>query len=258
MPTEPNTSLEELLAAAAAASPSDRITLRDPIAAFGADAIVALEPWLSDQRLSGFAVRAIGRAAVSDQSLAIRVLRTAYNATADTRVRGDIGDELRRLGAPPRSRQAKSGRKKVSEASRTWDDSDLTVGEYYTRAELQERYGGTIYRGISYPADADYIQVFSDPSKTDETGYRDRWVGPDEYWYAGQWDGLGDMELRSMNLRMLERSPNLHLFIAEDGGHRYEGRFNCDSHHPESSMNQGVPATAIVFELHRVVDTEAE
>ena len=256
MPTGPNVELDELLAKAAEASPSDRITFRDAIAGFGADAIVALEPWLSDQRLAAFAVRTIGRAAATDSDLAVRVLRAGYSSAPDKHLRSDIGDELRRLGAPPPSRRPRSKPRKASESSLPWDDSGLVVGAYYTRAELKERYGGTIYRGISYPEDATYIQLFSDPSKANETGYKDRWVGPDEYWYAGQWDGPGDMELRSMNLRLLERSPNLHLFIAEDEMQRYEGRFRCDSHHPEASINQGAPATAIVFELHREPELE--
>jgi hypothetical protein len=50
--------LERLLAAARDADGLTRIEYRDPIAAYGREAIRALANWLSDPTLAGFAVRA--------------------------------------------------------------------------------------------------------------------------------------------------------------------------------------------------------
>jgi hypothetical protein len=51
--------LDQLLASAGDADPSERIQFRDPIAAHGEDAIEAMTDWLGDQRLAAFAIRVL-------------------------------------------------------------------------------------------------------------------------------------------------------------------------------------------------------
>jgi hypothetical protein len=51
--------LDQLLEAAKAAGPGDRIEFRDRIAAYGTHAIPSLQDWLSDPRLGAFAVRTL-------------------------------------------------------------------------------------------------------------------------------------------------------------------------------------------------------
>lgn len=61
--------LDDLLARAREADGLTRISLRDPIAAFGVDAIEAMVPWAEGGRLAAFAVRVevIGPAIEADR-----------------------------------------------------------------------------------------------------------------------------------------------------------------------------------------------
>jgi hypothetical protein len=80
--------LAELLVAAEAADGLTRIEFRDRIAAFGLEAIRALEPWLQSPRLAPFAARTIAAAsplAPDEARAALRRARAfAAPATADT------------------------------------------------------------------------------------------------------------------------------------------------------------------------------
>lgn len=91
--------LDDLMRRARAADGMTRINLRDPIAAFGAQAVAMLVPWLTDPRLGAFAVRTIERAATSAEaaSLARKVLSEALTSSVEP-VRSDIVDALKRLG----------------------------------------------------------------------------------------------------------------------------------------------------------------
>lgn len=103
-------SLQELLDRAAAASPNDRIDLRDEIAAHGSEAIDGVRLWLADPDLWRFAVRVIGRAAdLGSRQAAVDVLRkAAKEAPLDQRI--DIDVELARLGAPGVTRSGQFGK----------------------------------------------------------------------------------------------------------------------------------------------------
>ena len=85
--------LEELLERARAASPNDRIELRDDLAAYGLSVVEALKPWLSDAALGRFAVRVIAAVArrPEDRDAAIAILRRAW--TTIPSLRSDI-DQL--------------------------------------------------------------------------------------------------------------------------------------------------------------------
>lgn len=242
-------SLHELLIGAAEAPPNYRIQFRDPIAAHGAAAAKALADWLMDASLAGFAVRTIGRSADVDRDAAVGVLRQALTLDLVRFIREDVIAELARLGVKPgpqpRARKAHGDPIAGLQA--------LARGQVYRRGVHLHAagLGGNVQKGISYPAGGSYVLLFSDPASITVWGYNDRWDGTDAYWYYGEWDGSGDMALTKGNLRVVERSPELHLFVAAPGGHRYEGRFRYHSHHQEVAKRDGVTANAIVFRLVR-------
>ena len=90
--------LEKLIAEAEAAPVSRRIELRDPIAAYGVEAVNAVEPWLKDEQMAAFAVRVLGRICGSGATgeaadAAARMLRSAKRR-ASPAIAGDIDWEL--------------------------------------------------------------------------------------------------------------------------------------------------------------------
>lgn len=94
-------SLDELLERARAATPNDRIELRDPIARHGVDGVEAVGEWLADPELCRFAVRIIGRAAdLGVREAAVVKLHAARDQTTPMQ-RADIDAELKRLGEIP-------------------------------------------------------------------------------------------------------------------------------------------------------------
>ena len=100
-----NASLDELMALAGRASPADRISYRDAIAAHGAEAILAITPWLGDNRLAAFAVRVVqtaGRA--GHQQAAFEALRSGRAAATSEDARRDIDAAL--LEFAPAGRRA--------------------------------------------------------------------------------------------------------------------------------------------------------
>jgi hypothetical protein len=104
--------IDELLAAAAAADGMTRIQYRDAIAEHGEAAIRGVEPWLGDDKLAFFAVRVIEHAATQAGAvgLARAALRRARRSCAQS-ARDDIDDALTRLdrtarGSPDSARPA--------------------------------------------------------------------------------------------------------------------------------------------------------
>ncbi len=138
-------------------------------------------------------------------------------------------------------------------ASPTRSPEELVVGKVYARGRDLHNYGlgGNRQKGISYPADGAYVLVFSDPVKGAEHGYKDTWVGSDQYRYFGEWDGTGDMTMTGGNAAIRDRSPEIHLFISATGGYRYEGRFRLEGYDIETTVRDGRQFNAIVFRLAR-------
>jgi hypothetical protein len=94
----PDEVLTNLLSEARAAAPNDRIGFRDPIAAHGGAAIAALAPWLSDESLVFFAIRAIGAAGANGaREAAVAALRSVPRSMSTSALR-DAESELQRLG----------------------------------------------------------------------------------------------------------------------------------------------------------------
>jgi hypothetical protein len=95
--------LAELLAAARAASRTERINYRDAIAASGVPAIDAIAPWIEEPEFAAFAVRVIAKVgAAGPRDAAIAALLSASEDVSQ-QVRRDIDDALARLGGrrPP-------------------------------------------------------------------------------------------------------------------------------------------------------------
>lgn len=101
--------LDELLATASAASPTERIEYRDPIATHGVNAIAAISPWLGDPQLGAFAVRviqAVGRQ--GHRAAAFGALESGLGTVANEAVRGDIAAGIAEF-APPGKRRVVAG-----------------------------------------------------------------------------------------------------------------------------------------------------
>jgi hypothetical protein len=88
--------LSELLVAARAASPTDRIGFRDQVAAYGADAIAAMGDWLRDERLCAFAVRVVAKAAGLAPAEARSALTLAL-AKSPSSCQRDAGEALQQI-----------------------------------------------------------------------------------------------------------------------------------------------------------------
>jgi hypothetical protein len=243
--------LKEAMIGAAEAPGPQRIEFRDPIAKFGAEAVVALEPWLHDPALAAFAVRTIVRtAAFGAQSQARRALVAAMASPISPVIAADLQSAIAVVGGTPRPKASGPAKR----ASRpTMPTKGLAVGRVYRRRDLHDGgWGGNRQSGISYPANGEHVLLFSDPAKAKEHGYRDRWTPDGIYHYYGEWSGTGDMTLSGGNQAILDRSPELHLFIAAPGGHRYEGHFECVGHEPEVTVRDNREFRAIVFLLRRL------
>ncbi len=100
--------LDELLASAGSADGMTRFEFRDPIAAFGEEAIQRLEPWIGDARLARFAVLTIACAGVrpSVAGLARTSLHRARTGCPKW-VRDDIDAALAGLGRSARVQSPK-------------------------------------------------------------------------------------------------------------------------------------------------------
>jgi hypothetical protein len=89
--------LTTLLEAARDASSIDRIVWRERIAAHGSQAIVAMEPWLTDPMMSAFAIQVIERAGANgNASQAVHTLFAA-RSTMPPIARADVEWALERL-----------------------------------------------------------------------------------------------------------------------------------------------------------------
>ncbi len=74
------TDLQDLLEAAKASNPGERIQLRDSIAAHGARAIPAMTGWFEDARLGAFAVRVLAR--IAEEQVNRRTVLGAFASEA--------------------------------------------------------------------------------------------------------------------------------------------------------------------------------
>jgi hypothetical protein len=248
--------LLDLLDQAREASVGSRIEYRDAIAAHGVAAIRAIRSWLGDASLVLFAIRVIEKAAATDvdaRRLAIEALRGVQGGAFAESAKRDALDAIRRLGGAVRPAQ---GTRREPTPRSSGSLPALIRGYGYRRRELREAgLLGNIYSGISYPADGDHACLFSGGPNSESYGYRDMPSGDSGYRYYGEWRGTRDMSLTGGNKVILDRSPNLYLFVNEGGGlHRFEGRFMVTGHETVVAEREGTIGEAIVFALERVAD----
>lgn len=248
--------LLDLLEEAREADLGSRIEFRDPIAAYGVAAIKEIRSWLGDQAMTSFAVRVIEKAASADAEaygLAIETLKTVRGGAFPEPARRDAEEALKRLGAA--SRGSPSPRAATQQRA-TGPIPALIRGYTYRRRDLREAgLLGNLYSGISYPAEGDHVCLFSGGSNSESYGYRDMPSGENRYRYFGEWRGTRDMSLTGGNSALLDRSPNLYLFVNEGNGlHRFEGRFMAAGHERVIAEREGTVGEAIVFTLERVAD----
>ena len=63
------------------------------------------------------------------------------------------------------------------------------------------------------------------------------------------------MSLTAGNMAILDRSPNIYLFVNRGGGlHVFEGRFQAIAHERVVAEREGTIGEAIVFTLERIAD----
>ena len=248
--------LLDLLDQAREADLATRIEFRDPIAAHGVAAITEIRSWLGDQAMVPFAIRVIETAASVDDDahrLAIETLRGVRGSAFVESARGDAQAALSRLGAairPPSNSRTATPRTSAGPIPA------LIRGYAYRRRDLREAgLLGNLYSGISYPAEGDHACLFSGGSGSESYGYRDMPSGGNGYRYYGEWRGTRDMSLTGGNRVLVDRSPNLYLFVGEGNGlHRFEGRFMVANREQVIAEREGSIGEAIVFTLERVAD----
>jgi hypothetical protein len=250
--------LSELLIAAGEAPPEKRILLRDPIAAFGVQAIRALEDqaWMGDSAYAAFAIRTIAKAGqLGARDEAITALKRALGSDIPDVRRSDILAALTSLGAAAtaKSRKPSASERSAHPTAPPIALGDLVVGQCYRRADLHRGgLGGNPQSGISYPAGGTYCLLFSDPSKGAEYGYHDAPVGEAGYRYFGGWDGSAEMTMSGGNKAIVDRSPELYLFTDAPCGKVYRGRYELVTWQREPTTRDGHQQVAIVFHLNRV------
>ena len=99
---------------------------------------------------------------------------------------------------------------------------------------------------------------FSSPIPIPRTtwGYKDSWLGADRYRYYGEWNGTGDMLMRGGNLAIVERSPEIYLFVKAPNGHRFQGRFAFAGETRTPATREGREYSALVFTLERAASRQ--
>ena len=252
--TSEELSLDDAVMGAAEAPPAIRIEFRDPIARYGSDGIDRVTPWLADPSLAAFAVRVIARAADFGAAGASGRALQASLAILQGAARSDALAALEKLGvSSPRPRATTASKPDVAPMSL----DELVEGNVYKRRELHRAgLGGNQQKGISYPARGIYVLLFSDPDSKQDWGYNDSWLGDDAYRYYGEWSGAGDMVSVGGNFALVERSPEIYLFVKVSSGHRYAGQFKCVAQYREPTAHEGREYSALVFRLERHSSSE--
>lgn len=250
MPTD--LSLDDAMQEAGEASPELRIEFRDALAKYGDDAVDRVAPWLADPKMAAFAIRVIARAAELGSAGRAQNVLQASLATLGEPALSDARAALSKIGG---TRPSRSNRNKSVDVSSAVGLDELAIGTVYVRRELHlQGLGGNQQKGISYPASGTYVLLFSDPNSVDEWGYRDGPEGSDGYLYYGEWNGSGDMLLSGGNTSIIDRSPEIYLFVRTPPGHRYLGRFACLSTEQRPATRDGREYQAIVFHLRRIAE----
>lgn len=129
----------------------------------------------------------------------------------------------------------------------------FTPGQVYNRrTDLHAVYGGQQQGGISTPAGAPVIFIFTGDTG-EQYGYRDEFRPDGTFWYTGEGQ-TGNMQMVRGNEAIRDHQANdktIHLFEQADRGHvRYVGEAAYLNDHREDRPDlDGNLRQAIVFEL---------
>jgi len=188
--------MEQLIERARAASPNDRIDLRDPIAAHGEAAIDAMAEWLVDPELTRFAVRVIGRAADLGQPAAAVSMLDAARAEASPDQRQDIEAELGRLGhrldrSSSRARRAGGGEPADPSAPGWMMRTDRTNAGWLWSEVL----AGRLRQGWGYQPGQDLVHLRDRRERGEPMSRDDDWAWPNRRMLSDEPDGMqiGDL-----------------------------------------------------------------
>ncbi len=151
--------LDDLLDAAAKADKLDRISWRDPIAAYGSGAIPTMQEWLTNPELGAFAVRVLEKIAErpGDRSLVVDALDSVNPAAVNATVANDIVGARERLIGPENQRSGTSGSRSgsmdwsgyatASPVQKRFHDDMLDIFRLAGEATRKQRADGTFIRG---------------------------------------------------------------------------------------------------------------
>lgn len=248
--TRPAGSLEDLLDRARHADGLHRMALRDPIAAYGVDALPGLVQ-LANDGYGAFAVRTVARIAErGSRDRCLAALRSVERSRLRPGEAGDLNQAIARLAPPARRYSSPRTRPRPSaEPLRR-----LVRGRSYARRDLHDALGGNRQKGISYPADGSHVLLFSGGAGLADYGYDDGPAGDDGFEYYGEWSGAADMAMTGGNQAIVDRSPNLYLFVQRPAGYEFLGQFELVRHRQMAALRDGREGRAIVFELRRLSD----
>ncbi len=130
---------------------------------------------------------------------------------------------------------------------------------YNRRRDIHDRYGGQRQGGICTPRGLPAVFIFTGDSGHAH-GYRDEFRDDGLYWYTGEGQ-RGDMEMVRGNLAIRDHERNgKSIYMFEDvgsGNVRYFGEGRYVGHHTEERPDHdGVPRSAIIFELELVTTSD--
>ena len=129
------------------------------------------------------------------------------------------------------------------------------IGAHYVRKKLHDQFRGNRQKGISTPADEDFVFIFTGPSG-EQYGYDDELLDDGTLIYFGE-GRVGDMEFTRNNGNTKirdhrERGLDLYVFEAtsEDGVLSYVGEYEYESHDwTDAPDERGNKRRAIRFRL---------
>lgn len=132
---------------------------------------------------------------------------------------------------------------------------EFEIGGHYVRKELHDQFKGNRQKGISSPANEDFIFIFTG-SSGEKYGYDDELLDDGTLVYFGE-GRVGDMEFSENNgnakvREHAERGLNLFVFeeTSEDGTMSYVGEYEYESHDwTDAPDEHGNKRRAIRFRL---------
>jgi len=135
------------------------------------------------------------------------------------------------------------------------ENPDFEIGAHYVRKELHDQFKGNRQKGISSPADKDFVFVFTG-SSGEKYGYDDELLDDGTLIYFGE-GRVGDMEFTDNNGNTKvcdhgERELDLYVFeeTSEDGVMSYVGEYEYESHDwTDAPDEHGKKRRAIRFRL---------